>query len=192
MGIMKKIGEMCIIAIVLVLCNCPSYEPFDLSTGKMTIQEALGYLSDDPYMAVTAESKHYYISDSYRLYDGMSYGANGNEDGILNPGETIIYELKVGNYGKKSVLGVNAVISTNDGYVSNMANTSGNIGNFKERGSYRPDSKTIFAGFDREKNLRFTVSPNTPAGHIIRFEIVFSDANGNTWRDYFLFTVYSP
>jgi hypothetical protein len=192
MGIMKKIGKTCIVAIVLVLCNCPSYEPFDLSTGEMTIQEALGYKSDDPYMAVTAGSKHYHISDSSSLYDGMSYGANGNGDGILNSGETVIYQLRVGNYGKKSVLNVNAAISTNDSYVSDLTNTSGNIGHFKERGSYSPDSKTIFSGYEREKNLRFTVSPDTPTGHIIRFEIVFSDANGNTWRDYFLLTVYSP
>jgi hypothetical protein len=187
---MKKVGKMFMVAAVLVLGNCTPYDPFDLSTGEMTVQEALGYISDGPYMAVTVESKHYQFSDSYRLYDGMNYGANGNNDGMLNPGETVIYELKVANYGKKSVLGVNAVISTNDGYVSNMANTSGNIGNFKERDSYRTDSKIIFSSIEREKNLKFTVSPYAPPNHLIRFELVFSDTNGNTWRDYFLLTVY--
>jgi len=191
---MKKIGKMCIVAIVLVLGACTPYDPFELSTGKITVQEALGYQSEEPYMAVAAKSKHYQILDasSYLppLYDGNNYGANGNENGILNPGETVIYKLVVANYGKKPAYDVNAVISTDDKYVSNMTNNKGDIGHFKERGSYSPDDRTIFSGYENDKNLRFTVSPDAPPGHIIKFEIVFSDASYNTWEDYFLLTVY--
>jgi hypothetical protein len=191
---MKRIGKMCIAAVVLVLGACTPYDPFDLSTGKITAQEALGYQSDAPYMAVTARSKHYQITDSSsyfsRLYDGTTDGAKGNGNKVLNPGETVIYELSVANYGKKPAYSVSAAITTDDKYVSNMANTSGDIGHFKERGRYSPDYRTIFAGYGNDKNLRFTVSPDTPPGHVIKFEIVFSDASYNTWRDYFLLTVY--
>lgn len=189
---MKKFGKMCLVAVVLALGNCKPYDPFELLTGEITVQEALGYKSDAPYMAVAAESKHYKIAGTYfpRLYDGMNYGASGNEDGALNPGETVIYELVVANYGKKSALSVSAVISTDDKYVSNMTNTKGDIGYFKECDRYSPDFKTIFSGTNKEKNLRFTVSSDAPPNHLIKFEIFFSDAYDNTWRDYFLLTVY--
>lgn len=189
---MKKMGKIGIVALVLVLGNCKPYDPLDLLTGEMTVQEALGYKSDGPYMAVAAESKHHKISDSYssRLYDGMSYGANGNENGVLNPGETVIYEPRVANYGQTSALSVSVVISTKDKYVSDMTNTKGDIGYFRECGRYSPDIRTIFPGSKKDKNLKFTVSPNAPPDHIIKFEIVFTDAHDHVWRDYFLLTVY--
>ena len=190
---MKEIGKMCFIAVVLVLGACTPYDPFELSTGKITVQEALGYKSGAPYMAVAAKSKHYQILDasSLRLYDGVKYEANGNEDRILNPGETVIYKLTVTNYGKKPAFGVSAVISTDDKYISNMVNARGEIGHFKKGDKYSFDNKrTIFSRDEYDKNLRFTVSPDAPPGHVIRFEIVFSDSSYNTWRDYFLLTVY--
>jgi len=192
---MKKIGKTCFIAVVVVLGACTPYEPFELSTGKITVQEALGYQSDAPYMAVTARSKHYQITDSSSysspLYDGMKYGANGNGNRILNPGETVIYTIIVTNYGKKPAYGVSVAIITDDKYVSNVANDKGEIGHFKKGDKYSPDNKrTIFSENEDDKNLRFTVSPDTPPGHIIKFEIIFTDSSYNTWRDYFLLTVY--
>ena len=190
---MKKIGKMCIAAVVLVLGGCKPYDPFKLSTGEMTVQEALGYKSDTAYMAVAAKSKHYQRSNSSsRLYDGIKYGAFGNDDGILNPGETVIYQLIVANYGGSSALSVSVVISTDDEYVSDITNTKGNIGYFRAcSDESSPDFRTIFSKYIYDgKNLRFTVSPDTPPGHIIKFEIAFSDAYDHTWRDYFLLTVY--
>jgi uncharacterized repeat protein (TIGR01451 family) len=181
---------MCTTIAVLFFCACPSYDFLDATSGELTVQEALGYKSEDPYMAVVAGSKHYQFSDSYysTLYDGIMYGANGNNDGLLNPGETVIYEIRVANYGKKPAHGVNAVISTSDSYISNIENSSGFISSFNGRDRYSPNSRTIF-NYDKEKNLKFTVSPDIPLGHIVKFDIVFSDAYGNTWRDYFLLTV---
>jgi hypothetical protein len=190
---MKEIGKICITVIVLLLGACTPYDPFELSKGELTVQEALGYKSDAPYMAVAASSKHYQITDSTSyssLYDGINYGANGNENGILNPGETVFYKFRVANYGKKPVYGVSVVILTDDKYVSNMANDKGDIGHFKECGRYSPEYRTIFFGYENDKNLRFTVSPDAPPGHVIKFEIVFTDASYNIWRDYFLITVY--
>jgi uncharacterized repeat protein (TIGR01451 family) len=186
--LLKRIKQMCMAITVLVFCACPPYDFLDASSGKLTVQEALGYKSDDPYMAVVARSKHYQFPDSYYFYDGLMYGANGNEDGLLNPGETVIYEIGVANYGKKPAQGVSVVISTGDSYISDIKNASGFISSFNGRDRYSPDARTIF-NYNKEKNLRFTVSPNTPPGHIIKFDIVFSDAHGNTWRDYFLLTV---
>jgi len=187
---MNKIAAICAFIFAIVLAACPSYTVFDLSSGKMTVQEAKGYKSKAPYLAVAIDSKHYMVSNSttYFFYDGKLYGANGNENELLNPGETVIYKIKVGNYGEKPVQNVNAVISTNDEFITNMINYSGFIGNFLGRGSYSADTKYIF---DNEDNLfTFTVSPAAPLGHIIRFDIEFYDANGNTWEDYFLFTIY--
>jgi hypothetical protein len=147
---MKKIGKMCIVAVVLVLGACKPYgTPFELSTGEMTVQEALGYKSDTAYMAVTVKSKHYQRStSSSHFYDGMKYGANGNDDGILNPGETVIYQLAVANYGGSSALSVSVVISTDDEYVSDITNAKGFIGHFNECGVSSPDStKTIFSKY---------------------------------------------
>ena len=188
---MNKVIKMCMVT-VFVLGACTPYDPFELSSGKLTVQEAKGYNSESPYMAITARSKHYQFSDSSSSYldDGTEYGAHGNGDEVLNPGETVIYYVQAANYGEKPARNVSAVISTSDNYIYDVMNLSGLIGNFSRRGDYTTSSKFVFGGDRRAKNLTFTVSPNTPSGHIVRFEIVFSDIDGNSWQDYFLITVY--
>ena len=194
---MKKIIYI-LISFLCFSCESP-YDCFDLSTGNLTIQEAIGYKTDGPYMAVTAGSKLYNAySSSSLLYDGNNYGANGNGNGAVNPGETVIYSIKVANYGKKTVFNVLANISTTDEYILDIQKTSGNIGSFAEREKIVvsdsetivvTDSKTIFS-MNHKDNLMFTVSPYTPKGHLLKFQIIFTDAEGNRWEDYFLVTVY--
>jgi len=196
---MKKIIYI-LISFLCFSCESP-YDCFDLSTGNLTIQEAIGYKTDGPYMAVTAGSKLYNAySSSSLLYDGNNYGANGNGNGAVNPGETVIYSIKVANYGKKPALNVLANISTSDEYIIDIQNTSGNIGSFAERkeivstdsettvSTVSTDSKTIFS-LNHQDNLMFTVSPYTPKGHLLKFQIVFTDTEGNRWEDYFLVMV---
>ena len=186
---MKKRISMCAVIFVFVLAAC-GLGPFALSSGKLTVQEAKGYNGGSSYIAVTAKSKHYKKSSTSSgfLYDG-AIGSNGNGNKLLNPGETVNYKIEVGNYGSVTEWNINVVISTDDNYVFDMLNASGSIGSLFGRDDYSVTKKTIFSS-SWDKNLTFTISPSTPPGHIVRFEIVFSDTDGNSWRDYFLITVY--
>jgi hypothetical protein len=189
---MKEAGKVCVVIAALVLSACPPHPPFgDLSTGALTVQGAQGYNGDGPHMAVTARSKHYQTSVGSFLYDGTRYGAQGNDDGRLNPGETVSYRIEVANYSNRTASSVSVAISTDDDYITDIKNASGSVGSFygaTDNSILLP--QTIFhKSYSSEGNFIFTVSPDTPPGHIIKFNIVFSAAGGKTWHDYFLLTV---
>jgi hypothetical protein len=181
------------VLIGIFLCwGCTPYDPFELTSGDLTVEEALGYQEENgPYMAIDAESKFITFNGDFfdTIYDGEQYGANGNGDTAVNPGETVRCRIRAANYGKQPALGVHVNIVTNDEYVSDLQNSNGDLGHFPERDRYAPTGKNFFAYNPSEKNLLFTVSPSTPRGHKIKFLVLFTDSSGRYWNDYFIIVV---
>jgi len=157
----------------------------DLTKGGVTINEVNGSRSRESFIVVAAESKVYHVGDN--IYDGTEFGANGNKNNAFEPGETIGYILKVRNVGGRKAMGVNAVISTADPWVTNLQNTEHYI-SFIESDGWRP-SASIGSSWSRGDNLLISIRNNTPRGHRLNFNIAISDANGNSWNDYFIIIV---
>jgi predicted secreted protein len=109
-------------------------------------------------------------------YNGHSVddGASGNNDGVVNCGETIELYVTLHNQGSEAATGVNATISTGDPYVTSLYNTS----------SSYPDIAVNGTGTNSD-GFGFALDPNTPNGHALRFNLNISASNGGPWSDSF-------
>ncbi|MCL1850579.1 MAG: S8 family serine peptidase [Bacteroidetes bacterium] len=101
----------------------------------------------------------------------------GNNNGRLNPGETVNLNITVKNKTTETLSNVNAVISTNSSEVTFINNTA----NF---GTFSPDeTKTVTNAFT------LTLSENAFPKSSIKFYVTFS-YNGNTAKGIFSLDVY--
>ena len=57
-------------------------------------------------------------ANSYDIYDDTGYSADGDNDGVLNPGETARLDIAVRNYGAGDASDIIATLSTLDPYVT--------------------------------------------------------------------------
>ena len=116
--------------------------------------------------------------------------SDNNYDHIANPGESIKLNIKVRNATKKDVHGVNIKVSTNSPYISNIKNP-GPIDLYQDGwssafyiskdGLGEVNSTSSYFGFD--------IASNTPIGTLLRFNVVITDENGETWDDTIEITV---
>ncbi len=114
------------------------------------------------------------IYDSRTIDDDTTGNSNGNNDGIVDCGETIELYVDLANSGTDQATGVNATISTSDPYITFLFNTSSGFGDIAGGGT-----GTNTDDFD------FSVNPTTPHGHVISFDLNISAANGGPWADSF-------
>ncbi|MEO0190904.1 MAG: C25 family cysteine peptidase [candidate division WOR-3 bacterium] len=96
----------------------------------------------------------------------------GNNNGNLDPGETILLWAKIKNIGAMTAQNVRAVLRTTDTMVVIAESTSfyGNI-----------ESHQIFQGLNP---FVFTISPKNYQ-HSVPFELTIYDSNNNTWNSNF-------
>ena len=118
------------------------------------------------------------VYDSHTVDDDSSDQSSGNDDGIVDPGETVELYVDLRNQGSDTATGVNATISTSDSYVTFLFNTSSSYGDIPGGGT-----GTNGDDFDLE------VDPSTPDGHVIHFDLDISASNGGPWSDSFDVTV---
>jgi hypothetical protein len=155
----------------------------DLTKGEVTINEVNGRETRGPFIVVIAKDKVYRVGDN--IYDGTEFGANGNNNGSLDPGETISYIFHVRNVGNRDAIAVNIVISTDDPWVTDLQNTHHYL-RFIESSRWRNER---VGSFSRGDNLLISIDDRTPRGHRLNFKIAISDADGNSWHDYFIIIV---
>ncbi|MCK4449253.1 MAG: hypothetical protein KAX26_01545, partial [Anaerolineae bacterium] len=114
------------------------------------------------------------VYDSHTVDDDNSGQSSGNDDGIVNCGETIELYVDLYNQGSDTATGVNATISTSDPYVTFIHNTS----------SSYPDIPGGDTGTNTD-DFDFEVDPGTPGGHVIHFDLDISASNGGPWSESF-------
>ena len=104
--------------------------------------------------------------------------SSGNSNGVANPGEFIELPVALHNYGTSSASNVVATISTIDPYVTitDGTETFGTIAS----------GATVWSAEDFD----FIVAPNTPAGHVIAFDLTAS-SGVNNWTSLIELTVSS-
>jgi hypothetical protein len=110
-----------------------------------------------------------------RLIDDDNSGqSSGNDDGIIDPGETIELDVTLYNQGVGTATDVNAAISASDPYVTFTYNTSSNYPDI-------PGGSTGTNGDDFD----FEVDSSAPDGHVIHFDLDIISSNGGPWSDSF-------
>ncbi|MFH2037150.1 MAG: C25 family cysteine peptidase [Candidatus Zixiibacteriota bacterium] len=134
-----------------------------------------------PYIAqiqVIAPNGPFVVLDEIGIND--SYG---NNDGLVNYGETILLDMQLQNVGPDAAYSVTATISTTDTFVTIT------------------DDVEIFGEIPGEFGIlnindafAFNVGGSIPDGHLIEFEVAIqgSDTRDTTWISAFDITVYSP
>lgn len=97
---------------------------------------------------------------------------SGNNNGFLNPGETVTLSIALENIGVENALGVEAVISSSDQYVTILDNNQ-NYGNIN-----------IGSVITIDDGFQIAYSSTAPAIHSISFTISLTSASGN-WQSNF-------
>jgi hypothetical protein len=110
------------------------------------------------------------ISDSV-IDDDNSGDSNGNDDGMINPGEAVELRLAVHNHGSVIATGVSAELSTDSEQITINDNS-------EQYGDIPPGSE-LFPVDDFD----FTVAADGIGGQEILFDLLVSDDEGNEWHD---------
>ena len=143
-------------------------------------------------IVVTAQNRIPYISTvnivilegPYVIYDGhVVVDVAGNSDGLVNCGETISLDMQVKNVGADAASDVNAILSTDDPYITiidsseNYGAIPGNNGTANATGAFS-----------------FDVFGSVPDGHMIPFQLTVSDSENpdSLWISSFSIQAHSP
>jgi hypothetical protein len=110
--------------------------------------------------------------------DDMTGNSLGDNDGVVESGETIELYVEIWNAGDQTATGLNATISTSDPYVTFTFNTSSTYGDIA------PGAFAVNAN-----DFDFDVASSAPAGEIIVFDLSITASNGGPWTDSFVVVV---
>ncbi len=144
---------------------------------------------DTLFVTVTGYNLHPYegwmisrYAESYVVYQNsfIDDSSGGNDDGIINPGETINMPLWVENLGDSVAHDIAGTLSTVDIFVT-MLDSVKQFGDVAGHDS-------AFTGTD---GYSFSVSPECPNGHTIEFDLVCVDNNASSFASSFSYQVRS-
>jgi Peptidase family C25/Propeptide_C25/FlgD Ig-like domain/Carboxypeptidase regulatory-like domain len=141
------------------------------SSGKITVTKH-DYIpfQDDCYIIPTERFINIF---DIQIDDDNQGSSNGNNNGIVNSGETIELGIDLKNFGASSVNGVEAeLISISDNVVI--------IDDTESYGSIAANSHQF-----SDDDFDFLVDAATLGGTEIEFELRITDNIGNEWFDYF-------
>ncbi|MCP4544792.1 MAG: hypothetical protein GY832_47440 [Chloroflexi bacterium] len=106
--------------------------------------------------------------------DDNSDDSSGNDDGVIDCGESIEMWVNLYNQGTETLTGITATISSSDPYITFTDNVA--------------SSYTDMVGFGTGWNsddFDFDVDPNTLHTHQISFDVDITASNGGSWSDTF-------
>lgn len=145
-------------------------------------------------MEITVTAKnHYPFEDSFDVqsstYAYISYlrssisdpAPGGNDDGVLNPDESVELPLWVKNWGLVSGVSITGVLNTTDTCVV-LADTFKSFGTISAGDSAYTGSD----GYD------LYVSATCPDNHAVELTLTCKDSSDSTWISNFDLTVYAP
>jgi len=145
-------------------------------------------------MDITVTSKNHYPFQDTILVQASAYayvtylksvisdpGPGGNNDGILNPGETVELPTWVKNWGQNQGNSITGRLRESDSYatLSDTLKTFGNI----------PGNDSAYTGTN---GFNLITANNCPNGHSILLTLACKDNIDSTWSSQFNVTVYAP
>lgn len=107
------------------------------------------------------------------IYSKYEIWYDSNDNGNVNPGEVIKMWIYLKNTGTDKAMGVRAVMSTNDAYITIS---------YDDAYYYDLDPNEEYKGDDY---YWFSVSSSCPHSHTITFDLDIDDEDGNSWSDSF-------
>jgi hypothetical protein len=124
-----------------------------------------------PYLAtVPVGAESLYVGFAAALIDDDSSGeSSGNDDGAINPGETVELPVELRNFGVQSATDVEATLSSMDPYVT--------IGDAQESFGTLAGGATAWSSDDFD----FTVAGDCPHSHVLAFGLDIS-AGQEAWH----------
>ena len=144
------------------------------------------------YIHVTVTKQNYYRYNAdvqvvpptgpYVIYNNVTISdptPGGNNNGMMDYGETNKLNLTVKNVGVSQASGVNVKVTTTDPYITmtDSLESYGTIG--------AGQTKTINQGFS------YNVAANIPDGHIVQFTVTATGSKA-TWTSYFSLEAHAP
>jgi len=161
-----------------------SYDPGTLNYNttyywRIDAKNSTGTTTGYVWHFTTAETPSMGLSFSgYRVDDDSSGQSSGNNNGVIDPGETIELYVTLKNTESADATGVSAEFSTSDPYVGAfLYNTS----------SSYPDIPYGGTG-ENTDDFDFPVDPSCPVGHVITFDLAIT-SNEGYWTDSFKIVV---
>jgi hypothetical protein len=142
---------------------------------KVTVTKANYYRYDVDVDVVSSTYAYVIIST-----DIIDDSGGGNNDGLVNPGETIDYGVWGKNVGGDDATAVYGLLTNNDTYVT-LTTDSAWYGNIAM------DDSALSAPY-----YHFTVATNCPDGHKLDLVLDFHDVNDSIFTSYPNITVYAP
>jgi hypothetical protein len=126
---------------------------------------------------VTAPNAAFLTSSNLQINDAVS----GNNNQQADYQETIDLNISLNNIGTLDATAVSATISTNDTCIASILVANHLFGN-------------ITAGNSVQANAAFKVLTEAfiPDGHIAQFDMLITDASGNTWNSNFSIPLHAP
>jgi hypothetical protein len=118
----------------------------------------------------------------YVIYnDDVIDDAGGNNNGLLDYGESIVLGMELRNVGPDTAYDVQAVLSTEDSYIT-ITDAS------EFFGTIEGDNGTVYI----PSAFGFDVAPSTPDNHNITFTATMTDVNDSVWASSFTLTCHAP
>ncbi len=141
-------------------------------------------------IVVSCQNRQPYISTvqvitpegPYVIYDSSAVDdASGNDDGLVDIGESIVLGVQVQNVGPDDALDVTATLSSTDAYVTITDAT-------ESYGTVAGDNGTAYSA----TAFAFDAASNTPDGHVVKFDLTVTGTAKETWVSSFNIPVHSP
>ncbi|MEO0228347.1 MAG: C25 family cysteine peptidase, partial [candidate division WOR-3 bacterium] len=161
------------------------------SSGQVTLNVAP---TTPGFMDITVTAKNYYPFEDTIIVQASTYAyvmylkssisdpaPGGNNDGVLNPGESVEIPLWVKNYGSLQANGVTGRLRENDSYIT-ISDTIKSFGNI-------PAGDSAYTGAD---GYNLQVANNCPNGYGFTLTLVCKDNVDSTWTSNFGLVVYAP
>jgi hypothetical protein len=115
------------------------------------------------------------------LHHAVDDSAGGNNDHIINPGETVNLPMWLKNWGNQQAQGVSARLRKTDPNIT-LLDTLKNVGNIAAGDS----------AWTGTNSFKFTVAPSCTNGYALRFSVVAKDSRETTWTSSLTLLVGAP
>jgi hypothetical protein len=145
-------------------------------------------------MLITATARNHYPFEDSLFVQASNYpyvtfmkcsvsdpGPGGNNNGELNPGESVQIPLWVRNWGQTTGYGVTGSLGTGDVYAT-LSDTLKSFGDI-------PADDSAYTGAD---GYDLDIAASCPNGHAILFTLTCKDNADSTWSSEFVLSVYAP
>ena len=168
--------------------DCPDGE---LLPFTITFTDSDGHIWIDSITVPVSTTKANIALITGKNYAVKEY-ANGNDDGLVTPGESHYLDVKFSNIGASTALGVTVSLSTTSSYVTLIRNSYvkgdlivGNYYSLTDQDTSVDRCYLMYNNYYSSNAFKFSVSDKCPNGKVLPFTVTFTDSDGHVWTDTF-------